>query len=264
MDIDDKFIDVPFDRQPEFTFGDMGAPLFGDFSEYESAVPVLTDAQINAAIEQGEAEQSFLDWLVTRIFDQGREGACVSDACGGANELAQGKQFGKENVIHVSAMSLYKRIGRTASSGAMVSDGLEEMTSRGMLPLDTPENRSRFGDAVMPNTGFKNPFPDDWEGTAIKFASVEYHVVKTVNGLMTALCNRDPVIVGREGHSICYVKPVIYKGSWAVGYVNSWGKWGMGMGDFDHGFGIDTLSQIKKSAQYAFVLRSVTNPNMAT
>jgi hypothetical protein len=35
------------------------------------------------------------------------------------------------------------------------------------------------------------------------------------------------------------------------------------MGAHDSGFGIDTMSQITKSAQYAFVLRSVNTPEDA-
>ena len=260
---DDKYIDVDFEKQPEFVFGDLGDFHFGDYPDYESAVPILTDKQINEAIEQMEAEESGAEYLVSRIYDQGREGSCVANACCQANEIIQAKQFGIDNVVHLAAMSLYKRIGRSPSSGAVVSDGLKEMEKRGVLPLDTPENRTRFGSAVMENTGFRNPFPADWEPTGILFGSKEWHTVKTVNGLMTGLVNRDPVIVGREGHSICLAKPTISDKSWAAGYPNSWSlRWGMAMGNMTGGFGIDTMSQLKKSAKYAFVLRSVNNPNL--
>lgn len=263
MDYDDQFIDVDFEKDPRYVFGDLGSPCWGNFTSYESAVPVLSDSEINAAIEKMEAENSGGEWLVSRIYNQKSEGSCVSNACAQANEVTQAQQFGLDKVIHLSAMSLYKRIGRSASSGAVVSDGLEEMQSRGILPLDNPENRTRFGSAVMENTGFSKPFPADWESTAIKFSLAEYHTVETPAGLMTALCNRDPVVIGREGHSICYVKPMIVDGRWGVGYANSWGKWGVGMGSHDSGFGIDTLSQLKKSARYAFVVRSVNSPNLS-
>ena len=262
-DYDDKYIDVDFEKQPEFVFGDLGSPCFGDFSDYSSVVPELSDKEINEAIDEMDAEDSGAEYLVSRIYDQGREGSCVANACCQANEITQAKQFGVERVTHLSAMSLYRRIGRSASSGAMVSDGLDEMEKRGVLPLDNPENRTRFGSAVMENTGFRNPFPADWESTGILFGSREWHTVRTVNGLMTGLVNRDPVIVGREGHSICLARPKRLDGSWAAGYPNSWSlKWGMPMGNMGGGFGIDTISQIKKSAKYAFVLRSVANPNL--
>lgn len=254
--INDEFVDVPFEKQPEFVMGDLG-PGVVMCSAYEDAVPVLSRSQIMAETEKIAADGGGLERLVTRIFNQGREGACVSDACGQADELAQAIQFGKENVTPVSAISLYKRIGRSASSGAMVSDGLEELVKRGILPLDTPANRAKFGEHVMPNTGFNTPFPAGWEATAKKFAAVEYHVVRTTDGLLTALCNQHPVVVGREGHSICYVRPMIKNGRLVVAYVNSWGEWGAGLGDFKYGFGFDTESQFTKSAGWAFVLRSV-------
>lgn len=262
MDIDDQFIDVDFEKDPNYVFGDLGDFCFGNYSSYEAAVPVLSTTTINEVIEKMEAEQSGGEWLVSRIYNQLREGSCTAQAIGQADEVKQAEQFGIDNVIPMSAMSLYKRIARSASGGSAPSDGMRELSERGILPLDTPENRTRFGSAVMPNTGFNTPFPADWEDTAQRFASREWHAVKTTEGLMTALCNRDPVIVGREGHAICYVTPKIVQGRWAVAYANSWGKWGMGMGSHEYGFGVDTLAQVKKSAKYAFVLRSVRGPQL--
>lgn len=185
---------------------------------------------------------------------------CVANATSQAHEVVQALQHGKANVVHLSAISLYKRIGRSAQSGAMVSDGLKEMASRGILPLDTPENRERFGSAVMPNTGFSKPYPDNWQETAALFRGVEYHTVNSVAGLLTALCNQHPVVVGRQGHSICYLRPMRRSGRRVVAYANSWGNWGQGLGDFDSGFGFDSESQIRQSASWAFVLRAVTIP----
>jgi hypothetical protein len=188
-------------------------------------------------------------------------GNCVANACAQAHQICQAKQFGPERVIDLAAISLYKQIGRSASSGARVSDGLDVICTKGILPLDTPKNRELFGSGVMPNTGFKERYPSNWEATAGKFLGDEFHVAKTVNGLMTALCNRDPVIVGREGHSICLVRPCFHKGNWAAKYPNSWNDtWGFPLGNMRGGFGLDTLSQITKSAQYCFVLRSVNSP----
>lgn len=259
-EISDEFIDVDFTKDPNYVFGDKGDFCFGDYGSYESAVPTLSESQINEAIERMNAEQTGGEWLVSRIFDQKREGACTSDAIGQGHEVKQADQFGINMVVHVSAISLYKRIARSASSGSAPSDGIDELAKRGILPLDSPENRTRFGSAVMPNTGFNIPFPADWEDTAARFLLREWYAVKTVDGLMTALCHRDPVIVGREGHAICYIAPKVVGGRWAVAYANSWGAWGAAMGSHDYGFGVDTLAQVKKSAKYAFVLRSVRSP----
>lgn len=263
-EISDEFINVQFDEQPEYTFGDMGAPSLEVFSSYESVTPVMTNDEIDRAIEKMDEQDDGLEWMVQRIFDQKQEGSCVANACAQAHQIIQAKQFGPDRVIDLSAISLYKQIGRTAASGAMVSDGLEVICSKGILPLDTPKNRELFGSAVMPNTGFKERYPADWELTAQRFAGAEYHTAKTVNGLMTALCNRDPVIVGREGHSIVLVRPTHHKGNWATKYPNSWREtWGFALGNMSGGFGMDTISQIKKSAQYCFVLRSVNSPALA-
>jgi len=259
-DIDDQFIDVDFEKDPNYVFGDLGDFVFGDYSDYASVVKELTEKEINEAIERIQAEDTGGEWLVKEIKNQKREGSCTAQAIAHAHQSKQAEQYGLDKVILISSMSLYKRIARSASSGSAPSDGMRELESRGILPLDTPENRTQFGSAVMPNVGFNSPFPADWEETAKRFSSMEWHAVKTINGLMTALCNRDPVVVGREGHAICDTTPLNVSGRWGVAYANSWGQWGQGMGAHDYGFGVDTLAQVKKSAKYAFVLRSVRSP----
>jgi len=185
-------------------------------------------------------------------------GNCVANACAQAHQVVQARQFGLDRVIDLSAISLYKRIGRSASSGAMVSDGLKEITGNGILPLDTPKNREIFGNAVMPNTGFQERFPPDWELTAKRLAGVEWDTVRTIKGLFTALVNHLPVIVGREGHSICYVRPRRNGSNRSIDYPNSWSlRWGFGQGNTEGGWGRDTPRQVEKSAKYCFTLRSV-------
>ncbi len=171
----------------------------------------------------------------------------------------QAKQFGKEKVVHLSAISLYKRIGSSAQSGAMVSDGWGEMKSRGILPLDNAVNRARFGSCVMPNTGFRTPFPAGWQAVAAKFAGLEASIVKSEAGLWSALACQHPVVVGRQGHSICYSRPTKNR---LVGYPNSWSaQWGQPLGDMTGGWGFDSASQIRQSASWAYALRSVTVPS---
>lgn len=256
----ERFINVRFDKQPEFVAGCLPETNFAAFGAYEDLVPTLTWSQVDEAIDAMDAGDDGLEWLVSRIFNQKQEGSCVANATCQGDEILQAAQVGLDKVVHLSAISLYKRIGRSASSGAMVSDGLDELGKRGALPLDTPENRARFGSVVMPNTGFNTPFPDDWEATASKFAGHEYYAVKTTLGLFSALVRRQPVVVGREGHSICYVRPRRDGDKRTVDYVNSWGDWGFAAGGLPHGFGRDTARQVEDSAQYCFVLRSVHTP----
>lgn len=257
-EIDDRWLDIDFSKQPEYVFGDTGPRVDLFASTYEDSVPVLSDSEIMASIEREEAEGGGADRLVTRIYDQKQEGSCVANACAQANEMIQAKQFGKKRVIKLSAMSLYKRIGRSPGSGANVGDGVREMCTRGILPLDTPENRVLYGDAVMENTGFYEKFPDNWEATALLLAGLEYYTVKTLQGLKTALVRHEPVIVGRQGHSITYARLMRRGNSLVVKYPNSWHeRWG------DKGFGYDSLSQMSQSAQYAYVLRSVKTRKQA-
>lgn len=255
MDIPEEFIDVDFEHQPEYTFGALAPALFGDEATFEESFGVMSDAEIDAAMEAMDEAGGGADQLVSRIYDQQSEGSCVANACSQALEVVQALQFGKPNVVHLSAISLYKRIGRSPGSGAMVSDGLKEIQARGVLPLDSTENRAKFGQHVMPNTGFYERYPSDWESTAAKFKGVEAYVIRTVAGMFTAGCLQHPIVVGRQGHSICYVRPMRSNGRRVFKYANSWNvRWG------DSGFGYDSESQIRQSASWAFALRSATVP----
>lgn len=261
FDVDDRFVDVDFSKEPEFVFGLIDPSAFEVFSAYEAAVPILEWNEIDDAIDRMDEQDDGLEWMVDRIFDQGREGSCVANACAQAHQICQAKQFGIENVIDLSAISLYKQIGRSASSGAMVSDGLEVMCSKGILPLDTPKNRELFGNAVMPNTGFNTRYPSDWLLTAVRLAGYEYHRCTTLRGLYTAGVNRDPIIVGREGHSICYARPIRKGSNRGFKGPNSWSlKWGIAAGNMPSGFFVDSQSQTEKSAKSCYVLRQVRKP----
>lgn len=255
--IDPEFVDVVFPDQPEYLFGcvDEGPydQMFGDV--YEDAVQVLSESELREAAEHQD-EFGGGEELVTRIFNQKREGSCVANATGQGHQCVQAKTYGKEHVVQLSAMSIYKQIGRSANSGARVSNGLKTLKNLGALPLDTPENKERF-QHTFPNTGFNTRYPTDWKETADTFRCVETHVVRSFNGILTALARQEPVIVGREGHSICYVR-LIWKNGWKVMYVNSWSQgWGISAGDFKGGFGVDSSRQIEKSASWAFVVRTI-------
>lgn len=258
--IDDQFIDVDFEQDPNYVFGDTGVGLFGDCGVYEDLYGVMSESEIDAAIERNTAEGINGAILVSRIYNQLREGSCVANACAQAHEMVQAAQYGKANVIPLSAISLYKRIGRSPSSGAMVSDGLKEGHSRGILPLDTPENRARFGSHVMPNTGFHTAFPANWQQTANQIIYLEYDIIRTIAGLQTALVRHQPVVVGRQGHSITYADLTKRSGRRIAPYPNSWGNWGSAYAEMTTGFGFDTVAQMQQSARWAFTVRAVRVP----
>jgi hypothetical protein len=250
----ERFIDVDLPNEAKrlgFGTGDLGRRAFdGHCMKYADFAEIIRKSQWPGLAEQHRDKEA--SKLVTRIYDQRNEGSCVANACSQAHEVVQALQFGRANVTPLSAISLYKRIGRSAQSGAMVSDGLEEMAERGVLPLDTPENRAKFGDKVMPNTGFRTAYPDGWQEVAKQFTAHEWTIVDSVEELINALFNHHPVVFGRSGHSICYLDPVYLDGALLVRYANSWSSgWG------DKGFGYDSLRLIRSSASWAFALRSV-------
>lgn len=261
--MDPRFIDVDFTAEAKRHGYSLGYNGVGEavnkMRNYGDVVPEMDTATLRAEIEKLDAAGGGAERLVTRIYDQNGEGSCVANACSQANEILQALQFGKDKVVHLSAMSLYKRIGSGPNSGADVSDGLDEMQSRGVLPLDNTENRARFGTHVMPNCGWSTRYPDGWEPVAADFKVAEAYVVRNVNQLMTALVRRRPVVVGRAGHSICYCRPKYANGFQAI-YANSWGSWGFAAGDFQNGFGLDTAGYVSSSAGWAFVIESLVTP----
>lgn len=260
-DFDPRYIDVDFQREERFVFGDLGVPKFLMFGmSYEQRFGVLPESVWPKVIEANDAAGAWPWALVTRIYNQKSEGACVSDATAQTHEVIQAKQYGKDKVIHLSAISLYKRVARSPGSGSLLSDNLDEIKGKGILPLDTLENRARFGAHVMDNTGYHSQYPVGWEATAAKFKGIESYIIESLAGLVTALLTGVPVVVGRSGHSIVYCGVVYHKGQIACQYANSWGEWGFGLGDFTYGFGLDTIRMVQASAQWAFAIRSVTAP----
>lgn len=260
IEINDEFVDVTFPDDENFTFGALPEPTFGEeeYRDYEDLIEVYTEAQARTFIDRldtGEIVGN--EHYVTRIFNQSNEGSCVGNAFTQGHETTQAKQVGIENVIPISAMSLYQLIGSSAQSGAMVSDGAKAIQDIGVLPLDTPMNREKFGSVVMPHTGFKTKRPGGWESVAKRFRAIEILRIRSVMGLVTAACNGDLIVIGREGHSILYVRPMWLKNGFGFLYVNSWGKWGQGAGRFEYGFGTDSINQVKKSANVGYAIRTV-------
>lgn len=248
---DESVVDVDFTQDPNYVGGDLGCAMCGDYKEFSDEEVVYTRAEIEAKVREQETTGGTLDELVNWILNQLREGSCVGNAITQAIMVILAKQFGKAWVTALSAISIYKQIGRSASSGAMVSDAMDAVRDVGILPLDTPENREKYGNAVMPATGFSTRFPDNWKETAKKFKGFEFLVIRNVLQLLTAILKGYPVVVGRQGHSICYLRVMFRNGKLVVKYANSWGDWG------DEGFGYDTEQQFKMSASWAFAVRAV-------
>jgi hypothetical protein len=260
MDIDDKFLDVDFTTDSKYVAGALPEDGSKSLLCYEDHQPMIDDSKWPELCEKLSATKSGLEWLIVMILNQLREGSCVGNASTQGHMIRQAVQLGRDLVTKLSASSLYQLIGSSPNSGAMVSDALDEMNKVGIVPLDTPENRAKFGDSVMPATGFYTKRPSGAAEVAKKFRLNEWFVIRSMEGLVSAQLSGHPVIVGRAGHSICYVRPFYKDGRMYNLYVNSWGEWGQGAGYFDHGFGVDSMSYMRSSAQWAFALRSVTVP----
>jgi hypothetical protein len=263
--VDPRFIDIDLAAEAQklgIPMGDIGHRCFAEMApSYEDTVDLIPESDWKELANLAASTNSGLSWLIIWILNQQNEGSCVGNAFTAGFQALFAEKFGKENAIQMSAISCYKQIGRSPGSGAMVDDGLEALRDVGILPLDTGANRQRFGNHVMPATGFYTKWPDDWKTTADNFRCNESHVVTTVPGLITALLKRHPVVVGRAGHSILYLD-VIFKGNdLFVLYVNSWGKWGIGAGGHDYGFGLDSLRMVRSSASWAAALRTVAVPS---
>lgn len=261
VDIDDRFVDVAFDRQPEFVAGCTGPGNLNLFSSFEGdgATPMLTRSQAMAEIEKIQATGGGMERLIVEVKNQKQEGSCVGNASTQGLQVLEAWTYGRSNVTLLSAIATYKQIGSSPGSGANVADALQALQRTGTLPLDTPENRAKFGAHVMPATGFYTKFPDGWKETAKKFRIAEATVIRSMEGLRTALLSGIPVVVGRESHSILYLGIIIKNGKLYFLYVNSWGQWGMAAGHMAYGFGLDTEGQASKSAQWAFGIRSIVD-----
>lgn len=264
FEIDQQFVDFDLSKMDHIhPPGFKGYGLGPRFCEYSAARPVLTRAQ---CIEEGrriQADGVGNAGLVVEIKNQGQEGSCVGNASTQGLQVIEARRWGKDKVTLLSAIATYKQIGSSPNSGAMVDDSMEKLQQVGTLPLNNEANRAKYGDQVMPPTGFYTKFPSNWTATAKNFKLGEVLVIRGVEQLLTALVCGHPVVVGRAGHSILYLDVIEKNGSLYALYVNSWGQWGQGAGDFSYGFGLDSESYIRSSAQWAYAMCSVVEHEVA-
>lgn len=257
MQIDPQFIDVNFPSQPEYTFGDRGLGAFGatGLADYEQTLGVIPESEWRGLAEAMDANQTGLEWLIKHVFNQGQEPSCVSNATAQGMMVCAARQYGMERVPILSPISLYKRVG-SPSSGSMLSDNVDEVMETGILPVNNEANKAVFTH-TFPATGYHTKYPSGWETTAGLLKLEECYVVRSVGAMFSAQFRGHPVLVGRQGHSILYIRPKWESNRWIDIYLNSWGDWGFGAGVFQAGFGADSMSLIKQSAAWAVAFRTV-------
>lgn len=146
-------------------------------------------------------------------------GSCVGHAC--ANEIEAGCYMmgGDWLFRRISGMSMYKRIGRSPSSGAYIPDAADEIFSRGIIPVTGEPYPHTFAQ----DTGWSTPLPSGWEATGKMWKAIVYSVDDQESGFRVGMDCRLGRQIGRSSHSICAGG---YTGkSWW--YENSWGTdWG--------------------------------------
>lgn len=191
---------------------------------------------------------------VTQIYSQGSEGSCVGFSCCQALETTLRRTYGLQRWVSLSGMSLYKRIGRSAGSGAYIPDGIAEMQSRGVLPVNSDENKARYKH-THPRTGFSNPLPSGWEETGALFRVTKAAKAQGRAMVGSALLSDRIGIVGRSRHAIPYIGLTYSGNSPVAGYANSWGNWG------DGGFGYDSASTFGSVVLY-IILEVSTRPDL--
>lgn len=236
--IDPRWIDVDFPQHAKADGFVCGALPRTDLCG--AVFPVLEDQPHFRIIPREERKalvrrRKPLRPLVAKIKNQKNEGSCASNAAAQCVEIVHNFTLGLDNWVELSAMSLYRRVGRSAQSGSTISDNLRELRDRGILPVDSPANKARFKH-VHPATGFNVRLPSGWEETAILFALLEWFDVRSWDGLQSALHYSMPVLYGRAGHAIAGVDPALDdRGNELIDYANSWDKnWG------DNGHGYDS------------------------
>lgn len=264
MDIDQRFVDVDFATESERLLLGNGSK-FSDrcsagFAAADDVVDLIPETDWKQRAQ--EAAQFGIENLIERIFNQQNEGSCVGNSSTQAFSIVYASTFGKSAVVPLSAISVYDRIGSSPNSGAYIGDSLREFRERGAVPLDTSANKARFA-VTMPAIGFSKRMPAGWETVAKEFRADEILTVRGLPALFSTLLRGHPVVVGRAGHSIVYLRPVWDGSRWLILYVNSWGEatWGQPMAGFKGGFGFDSARLFEESAEYAFAFRSVVIPS---
>ena len=261
MTIDTKHIDVDFTVIPDDqTTGlieesdDDILMAAGEIGSFESEYPSLM------VPPSKRKDLAILKWprqrrTVRRIYSQSRTSACVGFGSAQALEVTRTRRYGRKYHVSLAGMSVYKEIGRSLMSGAMISDGMKQIVNVGALPLDTPENNDKY-DLTWGITDWSRRFPRGWEKHANQFRVSKWATARGTDEIESALLNDFTGIVGRSRHCVPYVGLTYDRNSPVVTYANSWsGNWG------DEGIGYDSQRTYRNLTLYV-ILEVVVNDDL--
>ena len=259
--IDPKWIDNDLTIVPDDQEGGLieqpPAELLASFAEVPWFDEICADEMVPRSEWKERSQRIFDEQRATiqQIVSQGREGSCVGFSITQGIETTLTRRYGKRHWVDLSGVSLYTRIGRSASSGAYIPDGIKEATADGVLPVDSAENKSKY-DHTHPRTGFRNRLPSGWESTGRMFRITKAAKAQGRDMIASALIKNRIGIVGRQRHAIPYIGLAFRGNDPLACYANSWSaSWG------DSGFGYDTERTFRNLVMYV-ILEVSTRPDL--
>lgn len=253
---EERWLDVEFSKQQGELLGAIEMPpaLYRDAIAAAVNVKTLPGFQ---PIPKSEWSKWTARFPITRLAKSIRNitdqtmGSCVGHACANGVEAGEYMMAGDLFFRRNSGMSMYKRIGRSANSGAYIPDAADEIFSRGILPVTGEPYPHTFAQ----DTGWSTPMPSGWEQTAVMWKAAVYSVSDQESAFRSRMDCRLRDQFGRSSHSISGFA-VTASGKWA--YENSWGS---NWGDLGKSIGYD--SSFYSGYVYQPVLRDEASVLMA-
>lgn len=228
-----KYINVPGDGTAQER-GDKFGSQFASFANDQEVIPRSQWDALLDAYDYALAEQ-----YVAKIKRQ-TLGSCASHSSTSCCEYLRNKAVGASNCVLLSPLSVFKFVG-SRNGGSTLDANMRQISQVGVLPLDTPENREKYGEHVWPENQWSGNLPSGWQETAKLFRFTEWNEIGSFDEFFSALLQWKPVYYGRAGHAIYGVRPMKKDGQYVIKYANSWGNWG------DAGFGYDTERYVSGS-----------------
>ena len=189
-----------------------------------------------------------LGLVVRRVYGQGSLGQCSVSSSVGAWFAKAILQFGHACLPPdgLSSLLMYQELVRSPNQGIAIDTALRHFQQHGTLPLDTRANRAWLEAHgidprhVAPENQWGWRPPRDIDSTREHFRLDRIEDCPSVEGMVGACAENDPVVYGRQVHAIVliwFLAQVNRSGRVSLwfDYLNSWAVWGSPLGpDKDH------------------------------